>query len=154
MAFPILNMFYIYIYACVCVVCVLTEGFSIFKINKCERQWHIGYQNMSFPYLVMDLYSGMYLPSNTALPSPANSALARVLIYSQRNIIEVTYVHRSSYSLLPSIELNINLSATKLQLWRQRHCPKGWWRSMTERTWIHGVKEKLDGDKCYEEKAE
>lgn len=78
MAFPILNMFYIYMRVCVCMY--LQKVFQFLKSTNCERQWHIGYQNMSFPYLVMDLYSGMYLPSNTALPSPANSALARVLI--------------------------------------------------------------------------
>ena len=85
--------------------------FQFLKSTNCGRLWQVVHQNMLSPFLVIEK-AGTYLPRNTALSSPPSSAMARLLISSQRNIIEVMCVPRSSCSLFPSTELEYQFACS------------------------------------------
>ena len=95
--------------------------------------------NMSSPCLVIEK-AGPYLSRNTALPSALSSAVAQSPASSQRNWSNTQLP--VFLGTLPPFPFQGWTSNSRNHADRDS-CPKEWQRSMTERNWTYGVKEKL-----------
>lgn len=116
------------------ILCILQMVFQFFKSTNYRRVWQVAQQQF--------------------IQVPQSSALARLLISFQRNIIEIMCVHRSSHSLFPSIELEYQICLQPSYNHAGKDsCPKHGGEAHSGKNLTVWSKRKIiDSDKCYKEK--
>lgn len=115
-------------------LCFLQMAFQFFKSTNCRRLWQVAQQQL--------------------IQVPPKLCMARLLISFQRSIIEIMCVHRSSYSLFPSMELEYQICPQPSYNHAGKvSCPKDGGEAHSGKSLAVWSKRKIvNSNKCYKEK--